>query len=112
LSEGSLFELKVVLSEIVLNAVKHGNKENENKLVKIAVFLVDNRFISFVVEDEGCGYDLEFVSKARQSILDEDNYLNIMESGRGIHLVNNLCDKVKVNSKGNRISVLKKIEHM
>ncbi len=111
-NEGSLFELKVVLSEIVLNAVKHGNKENENKMVKIDVFIIENTYISFVVEDEGNGYDLKYLSKNKSVISDEDDLFNIMESGRGILLVNSLCEKVKVNARGNRISVIKKIEHV
>ncbi|NTV88996.1 MAG: ATP-binding protein, partial [Clostridiales bacterium] len=99
LNEGSLFELKVVLSEIVLNAVKHGNKENENKIVKIAVYIVDDSFISFVVEDEGTGYDLNCLPDPQNIIEGEEDLYDIMESGRGILLVNSLCDKVKVNAR-------------
>jgi len=32
------------------------------------------------------------------------------ESGRGIMIVKSLCDKVKVNRKGNKIIILKSIE--
>jgi len=111
LNDTSLFELKVVLNEIILNAVRHGNKEDEEKLVKIAVFIIDETFVGIVVEDEGNGYDVKELPR-ENNFFGADDISEIDEHGRGILIVNSLCEKVKVNQKGNRISVLKKIEYV
>jgi serine/threonine-protein kinase RsbW len=112
LKEHSLFELRVILSEIVMNAVKHGNMEEGCKYIKVGVYGIDNGFVSLVVEDEGEGYDYEMQLSRCTCPEDCDRLDMLEESGRGMLLVKGLSDKVKVNSKGNRISVLKKIERV
>lgn len=109
LMDCTLFELTVVLNEIVLNAIKHGNKEDESKNVKITTGITENGFVCFIVEDEGCGYDYDNACSENISNIDANDICNAMESGRGIFIVKNLCDCVKVNSKGNKIVVLKKL---
>ena len=109
LEECTLFELAVVLNELLLNAVKHGNKEDENKKVKISAGVTENGFACLIVEDEGCGYDHDCLCKSKANHGGEDDICSVMESGRGILIVKNLCDQVKVNDKGNKIVVLKKL---
>lgn len=109
LDEDTLFELTVVLNEILLNAVKHGNKQDETKQVKIAAGIDKSGFACFIVEDEGCGYDYDSLCSRKTGCDEGDDICSIMESGRGIMIVKNLCDKVRVNSKGNKIVVMKKL---
>jgi serine/threonine-protein kinase RsbW len=43
----------------------------------------------------------------RKGILND--ICNLEETGRGMIIVERLCDKVEVNRKGNRITVVKKL---
>lgn len=109
LMDCTIFELTVVLNEIVLNAIKHGNKEDETKNVKITSGITENGFVCFIVEDEGCGYDYDFTCRNKFANMEVNDVYDVMESGRGIFIVRNLCDRVKVNNKGNKIVVLKRL---
>lgn len=111
LEECTQFELTVVLNELVLNAVRHGNKEDESKRVKISAGVTNNGFACLIVEDEGGGYDYDCLCSSKAYCAETDDICNVMESGRGILIVRNLCDQVKVNDKGNKIVVLKKLKH-
>ncbi len=108
-SDGTLFELKVILNEMLINAVRHGNKEDEKKCVKVKSYVKGQDVIFIIVEDEGIGYDFYSTCNCRTPYCDEDNPLEVNESGRGIMIVKSLCDKVKVNSKGNKIVIAKSI---
>ena len=108
LEDSILFELKVILNELLVNAIKHGNLEDVSKNVKIdaGIDLNDNLFI--IIEDEGCGYDYDRICGCIGPFC-EDTQQDITESGRGILILKSLCDKVRVNSKGNKTVILKRI---
>jgi serine/threonine-protein kinase RsbW len=105
IEEDCIFELKVILNELLINAIKHGNKEECGKQVKVTAGLSENGYAVLIIEDEGEGYNY----------ISENNFYNfndlnqIKETGRGILIIKNLCDRVKTNNKGNKIVVLKKI---
>jgi serine/threonine-protein kinase RsbW len=84
------------ISEAVLNAIKHGNKNDLKKNVSIAVecTLQD---INVEIEDEGSGFD---INKVKDPTCNE-NVKN--ESGRGIFIIRKLSNKIEYNEKGNRI---------
>lgn len=109
LNESTLFELKVILNELLINAIRHGNLEDENKNVKInaGIDVYGNLFI--IIEDEGCGYDYCHTCNRLKPFCEDTEPSNMTESGRGILILRSLCDKVKVNNKGNKIVILKKI---
>lgn len=108
ITEDMQFEMKVILNELILNAVKHGNRGDCNKFVKISAGLIRNAYVVFVIEDEGNGYDHSCIQNKPQ--FPSDSEIQCMqETGRGIFIVSSLSDKVKFNKKGNRIIVLKKI---
>lgn len=99
-----LFEIKVILNELLLNAIIHGNKEDKTKRVKVRTG-IDNDFVYFIIEDEGEGFNFNCSSQPEECL----DISDLKESGRGILIVKNLCDKVKYNTKGNKIVVLKKL---
>jgi serine/threonine-protein kinase RsbW len=108
-NDSVLFDLKVVLNEMLINAIRHGNREDENKMVKIkAGIAVNNLFI--IIEDEGSGYNFKNICKNHKSFNETADLLEIENRGRGIMIVRSLCDRVKVNAKGNKIVILKKID--
>jgi serine/threonine-protein kinase RsbW len=93
--------LFVALDEAFVNAVKHGNKFNTQKLVRITAELSDKE-ASFTVEDEGEGFDVN-------SIPDPLDPANLFKtSGRGVLFIYNIMDEVKYNERGNRLTMVKK----
>jgi len=93
--------LFVALDEAFVNAVKHGNKYNAQKLVRITAELSRNE-ASFTVEDEGEGFDVNSIPDP----LDPDNLFKT--SGRGVLFIYNIMDEVKYNERGNRLTMVKK----
>lgn len=84
------------VTEAVLNAIEHGNKNNCDKTVSIGVHCLIKK-LDVTVEDEGEGFDFELVD-------DPTKKENIMkESGRGIHIIRCLSDKIEFNKKGNGV---------
>lgn len=105
LKEDILFEIKVILNELLQNAIKHGNNGDSSKQVKVRTG-IENSFVYFIVEDEGKGFEKNCYNNSEDIL----NICDIKENGRGIIIVENLCDKVKYNTKGNKIVVLKKLD--
>jgi len=87
LTESNFFNTKLILSELIINGVKHGNLEDINKNLIIDI-LVDNFCLIIKVSDEGKGV------KYNHKPLGEYDYC---EYGRGLMLVEGLVDKLDVN---------------
>jgi serine/threonine-protein kinase RsbW len=93
--------LFVALDEAFVNAVKHGNKNDPNKLLKITAELSPTE-ASFTVEDEGEGFDI-------REIPDPCDPANLFRtSGRGVLLIYNIMDEVEYNAQGNRVKMVKR----
>lgn len=108
-SDCTLFELKVILNEVLINAVRHGNREDVKKLVKVDASVSRQGVMLIIVEDEGGGYDFDNACSCRKPFCDVANPLEMSENGRGIMIIRSLCDNVKVNAKGNKIVIAKRI---
>lgn len=110
LNEDSLFELRVVLNELFLNAVKHGNKHDSSKLIKASVGITFDDYVYIIVEDEGEGCDYEYIlSHSDQNDQEALGFNDMKETGRGVLIVSSPCDSIRYNKKGNKIIVLKKV---
>ena len=78
-------KLMIAVTEVVINAIIHGNKENIEKKVTIEAAW-DNRDLYIKICDEGNGFN-------PNEIIDPTLPENIMkESGRGIFIVKSLVD--------------------
>ncbi|MCX7923663.1 MAG: ATP-binding protein [Clostridia bacterium] len=108
IGEDCLFELRVILNELILNAVRHGNKEESNKQVKISVGVTGNEYMFLIIEDQGEGYNYKCIVEENQNINELFDICNMKETGRGVMIVRTLCDRLKFNKKGNKVVVLKK----
>lgn len=104
--EEDIFDIKVIANEMITNAIKYGNCFDYKKRVRIVVVLLKDKYIYISVEDEGCGYDYD----SRLNILENKFCGNFNEGGRGLQILNCMCDKVKFNKKGNKISIIKRID--
>jgi serine/threonine-protein kinase RsbW len=95
--------LFIALDEAFVNAVKHGNKNDHAKLVRITAEL-SAKEARFTVEDEGEGFNV-------QDIPDPCDPENLFKtSGRGVLLIYNIMDEVEYNARGNRLTMVKRPE--
>ncbi|MCX6260529.1 MAG: ATP-binding protein [Bacteroidia bacterium] len=91
-------KILVATLEAVNNAIKHGNRDNFQKLVDVEIEY-DKDEIRITVTDEGEGFNPE-------GIPDPTMPENIEElSGRGVFLMTKLSDSIKFNEKGNSVTM-------
>ncbi|MCY7374633.1 MAG: ATP-binding protein [Pyrinomonadaceae bacterium] len=95
--------LFIALDEAFVNAVKHGNKFDPTKFVRISAE-VSSKEARFTVEDEGEGFNLAAVPDPT----DTENLFKT--SGRGVLIIHNVMDEVRYNERGNRLEMIKKSE--
>jgi serine/threonine-protein kinase RsbW len=96
--ESNLF---VALDEAFVNAIKHGNKFDASKNIRIAADVSKDE-ARFTIEDEGEGFDVNNIPDP----LDPQNLFK--PSGRGVLFIYNIMDEVKYNERGNRLTMVKK----
>lgn len=104
------FDIKVILSELLQNAIKHGNSMDTNKKILVDVWLQDNsRVLGISVADQGRGFDVDRTIRRKSDAIYSPDPLTMDESGRGLFIVQNLCDDIKFNRMGNAITVKKRL---
>ena len=81
IGEDNLFDIRLILSELIINSIKHGNKCDINKNTDISLYIDDN-FIEMSVGDEGDGFTYSRNLDA----------CTFSDSGRGLLLVEGLSD--------------------
>ena len=79
--------------EAANNAIIHGNKLDENKLVNISV-KKDKRNLKIMIEDEGDGFDYQNIPDPTAP----ENIENV--NGRGIFLMEKLSDNIEFTRNG------------
>lgn len=99
-SEDNIFAVHLALEEAFLNAVKHGNKMDQEKAVKIE-YTIGLDKIEVFVTDEGEGFDPEAVPDPR---LEENLYKT---DGRGLFLIRSYMDEVKFHEQGKCMQLVK-----
>jgi serine/threonine-protein kinase RsbW len=93
--------LFIALDEAFVNAVKHGNKNDPTKLLRITAELSPKE-ACFTVEDEGEGFNIK-------DIPDPCDPANLFRTtGRGVLLIYNIMDEVEYNAQGNRVKMVKR----
>lgn len=94
------FGIKLALEEALTNAIKHGNKLDTTKKVKLIARISPSR-VEIIVEDEGPGFNRNGVP---DPLLDE----NLEKcSGRGILLIESYMDRVLWSHQGRRLRMIK-----
>lgn len=92
--------VRLSLEEALVNAIKHGNKLDKSKSVKIEVEMTRDR-ITIEIEDEGPGF-------LPESIPDPTLEENLGKpSGRGVFLIHSFMDTVEYTPPGNRLRMEK-----
>jgi len=91
-------EILIAMTEAVNNAIVHGNKLDNNKMVDVQV-LVEGTELQFRIADEGPGFDYE-------NIPDPTSPENIEKpNGRGVFLMRQLADQCTFEELG-RVAIL------
>ncbi len=81
-------QLNVVLTESIVNAIKHASATDPNKEVHVQINIHD-RELSIRVYDSGCGFDLSSIPCP----CFESDRLN--EKGRGLFIIRSMMDTVE-----------------
>lgn len=93
--EEMFFDIRLILNELIVNGVIHGNKKNSDKKVFVNMTIDENN-ITINVRDEGEGIDYDFTSY---------NVDEMRCCGRGLVLVDALTDDLIL--KKNEIIAIK-----
>ena len=91
-------KMLIATVEAVNNAIVHGNKEDESKMVKVDVN-VENDYVSIFIEDDGPGFNFYNVPDPTTP----ENIENI--HGRGVYLMKHLADDVIFHGNGNKVEI-------
>lgn len=126
-SEDHLFRIKLGLTELLINAIAHGNlevssedyksKEKDfakwnseikarssnpmylNRKVHVEINCLPAQEVTIIIEDDGNGFNVEgFFAKS----VPEENFASF---GRGLQMVKAMCDDLSFNEKGNQTSL-------
>ncbi len=94
------FEVMMIIDEVVMNAIEHGNKFDPEKKVYISYVFNDYKF-EITIRDEGEGFVVNnvFATHEKLSLYDK--------RGRGILIIKNLVDRIEYNKEGNEVRIVK-----
>jgi len=99
-SDPEVFGVRLALEEALVNAVKHGNRNDPTKCVW-ASWHVGPRRVIVDIEDEGDGFD-------PRAVPDPCALENLERScGRGLLLMRTYMSRVRFNRRGNRVTMCK-----
>jgi serine/threonine-protein kinase RsbW len=104
--EDSMHWVGVAVRESVINAIKHGNQNDERKMVHVEFVSSSGGELVIAVRDEGEGFDPEIIADP----LAPENVLK--SSGRGIFLMRNFMDDVslrRIPDGGMEVRMVKKL---
>ena len=95
-----MFAVHLTLEEAFLNAVKHGNKMDPSKTIKVD-FSVSKEKLEISITDQGEGFKPDNVADPRFG----ENLFK--PGGRGLVLMNSYMDMVKYNEQGNSVYMVR-----
>ncbi len=94
-SKKTNFAIPLAVDELVINAMKHGNKMDSGKEVAVEA-RVGHDFFTLIVEDQGPGFDYGALPQE----FNEESLL--AEEGRGIMMVRFYMDELRFENGGRR----------
>ncbi len=99
-ADDSIRRMKITLTELLVNAISHGNTNDFSKKV-IMGHVVDKIKAVVAIMDEGDGFNPQDVP---DPTLPENL---IKDCGRGLFIVKHYVDSVSFNENGNRVTIVK-----
>jgi serine/threonine-protein kinase RsbW len=99
-STDDTFAIRIALEEALVNAIKHGNRQDPGKMIRVEARVTKKR-AEITIEDEGPGFK-------RSGIPDPTLEENLHKcSGRGILLIESYMDGVYWSRGGRRLKMVK-----
>jgi serine/threonine-protein kinase RsbW len=99
---GKEANIEIALREALANAIVHGCQEDPAKEVQFCVACDEARGMLITVRDPGTGFDPR---KIPSPVIGQNIFSH---HGRGIYLINQLMDEVRILRGGTEIHMLKK----
>jgi serine/threonine-protein kinase RsbW len=104
-NEDDRYWLTIAVREAVTNAVKHGNRQDPDKLVDVE-FNLNGEELKVTVRDQGGGFDVGTVPDPRLP----ENLLK--DKGRGIYYIRTFMDRTDydiVPGRGTTVTMVKRL---
>jgi serine/threonine-protein kinase RsbW len=99
INEENFNDIWVALHEAVTNAIRHGNRFDPEKKVRLSVKTKEDRYLCFTVKDQGIGFDPDSLpDPTSPEFIEEPN-------GRGVFLIRRLADKVSYSDNGTHLEM-------
>lgn len=83
------FDIRLILTEALTNAFKHGNNMNKDKPIYLRYFYNDQS-VKFEISDSGNGFKNLIIEEQ----LENGNLLS--DGGRGLFIIKSLSDKIEL----------------
>lgn len=105
LDDSDIADLAISATELINNAIVHGNKLDPDKVVRIKLEFLDDS-LNISITDQGDGFSPNEIPNP----IEDENLLK--EAGRGIFIVRSLVDDLQIESApegGTRMVIIKKL---
>jgi serine/threonine-protein kinase RsbW len=99
--ERDLFGIRLSLEEAIVNAIRHGHRNDTAKTVQIRFEAGHDQFV-VEIEDEGCGFNPDGLADP----LAPENLER--PGGRGVFLMRNYMTSVSYNERGNCVTMCRR----
>ncbi len=101
-SKNMIDDIAIATTEVVSNAIIHGNKSNVEKKVTVDIVAKSDQIV-ITVTDEGAGFKLKEV---KNPLLPENL---LKENGRGIYILMSLMDEIDyhITETGTMVTLIK-----
>jgi DNA-binding response OmpR family regulator len=112
LSEEEIHRIRYAVMEMTDNAIEWGNQRRKELTVNVA-YEVTDRFVKFVITDEGAGFDpcrLPHAADEADPVahLCIRERLGLRDGGFGIMISKGMVDEVHYNETGNQVTLIKR----
>ncbi len=101
-------ELRLGLQEALVNAAKHGNQLDPQKVVSVRYAKVDG-YYWWIVSDQGKGFKEPLACPCPPSMPSAD-YAFVSECGRGLFILHQVFDQVRWSNNGKEICLAKQVQ--
>ena len=92
-----LYLIRLGLHEALVNAVKHGNKFDSSKIIKVKRIITPHWWV-WIIQDQGSGMKEDKRKFTLPKRIDS-------VSGRGLFIINECFDDVRWSPKGNKLQL-------
>ena len=90
---GDAFRLKIILENLISNAIKYQNPSSEIKKIDVAVEMIDDN-LHIVISDNGIGINNKFLDNIFDLFYRTEDALNAEGTGIGLYLVKETLSKI------------------